>query len=154
MALFKIGGGDLEKQIQSLQNSLTTLNNSVAALNDDMFYKSGDTFILSGVEFVCVGIFTDGNHQIRWTIPTEKRLDNIKGITLESIKTSIRHPKGAYMAGEGGAAEDITKLGTVSVATKSKNVLGFTFVYNKQMTEFTNNVPVVISMPELKLTFR
>lgn len=141
---------DLEQRIydavDSLQKSIDTLNNS-------LYYKINDTYEVYS-EIICPGLFTSGQQVVRWSFITEKKLDNIKSVTINHIKAVLRHADGVYLAGEGGTAEDLTKLGTLTCSIRGKNIINFILSLNEAKTQYSNNVPVAVSIPELGLTFK
>ena len=142
---------DLESRINNAINSLkTTIQEE---MDKELYYKVGDTYELVA-EVICSGLFTSGQGVIRWSFITDKRLDNIKTINITKIKGVIRHADGVYLAGEGGTAEDLTKLGTLTCSIRGKNIINFILSLNEAKTQYSNNVPVAVSIPELGLTFK
>ncbi len=137
-----------------LQSSIKTLETTTKEnIDKELYYKAGDTYVIN-VEIICSGFLTGGQSNVRWTLITDKKLNNINSATVNHIKAVIRHPDGAYLTGEGGNAEDLTKLGTLTCSIRGKNIIIFSLTFNEAKTQYKNNVPVELSIPDLGLTFK
>lgn len=112
----------------------------------DIYYKNGDTF--TNISYIaCTGHLTASSKSIYFTLPVEKRLDNINSITINSISASIRHADGAYIA-----QGDLKTLGTIAVSKSSNNLLRFKFDLPTATTA-ANNAPLAVDISEVNITF-
>ena len=115
-------------------------------VEDALFYKDGDTFTNIGY-LACIGHLTSSQKSIYFTLPFEKRLDNINSITVNSISANIRHANGGYVA-----QGDLTTLGTVSVSKSTNNILRIRFDLTTAST-VPNNSLLAVDISDIDITF-
>ena len=116
-------------------------------VSNDIYYKDGDTF--TNLSYIaCTGHLTASSKSVYFTLPVEKKLDNIKSITINSISASVRHADGAYIA-----QGDLKTLGTIAASKSTNNLLRFKFDLTTAATTAANNAPLAVDIIDIKLTF-
>lgn len=114
---------------------------------DDLYYKDGDVFD-AGL-LMCTGVLTSGCTDILFTIPVDKRLDNINTIKADLTRCQIRHSDGGYIANNA----DLSTLGNIAIRKGAGgNTLYITLTLTTAST-FTNNCPVAVYIINGTVTF-
>lgn len=113
---------------------------------DDLYYKSGDTLTLTTL---CVaGFLTSSKSQVIFSIPVDKRMDNISKVTVSLTKCQIRHSDGGYIAN----GIDLSAIGTLTAEIETSNALNIVLTLTNAST-FTNNCPVAVYIINGTVTF-
>lgn len=115
-------------------------------IEDDIYYKNGDTFTnISNI--ACIGHLTSSSKDILFTLPVEKRLDNISSITINSISANIRHADGGYIV-----QGDLASFGTITSSKSTNNLLRIRLDLTTATT-LENNVPLAVDISNINITF-
>jgi hypothetical protein len=121
------------------------LNQLQTNIEDALFYKDGDTYVLSSSTYFG-GQISGGSKEVLFSIPLPKRLNKIKGITVNSYDITVRSNNGGY------AANRITSGFTVMVNQRQDNLISFVFTWSEALSA-TNNSPCGVALYNLSLTF-
>lgn len=132
--------------VKTESNSDTYSCNYINDLYDALFYKDNEVFNVGNLS--CAGLLTTDRTSVHFNIVTDKRLDNINNITINSLKCEIRHADGGYIIG----GEELTTIGTLAVIKTSKNILRVKLDLNTKST-FTNNCPVDVRIMSGSIKF-
>lgn len=117
-------------------------------IKNALYYKNDDVYYASNV-FIG-GYLTTGGTKIRTTIFTNKSLEKIKSITINSFELYVRKDNGGYLTQS--SKQDFDNNGWTYTATKKgDNVITFEFTGTYEDT--LNNSPLGIELDELSLTF-
>lgn len=109
----------------------------------ELYYKNNDT--LSIKNLACLGHLTSSKTQIIFNIITEKRLDNISTITINSMTVNVRHSDGGYILN----GIDLTE-GDVSATKSTNNTIRVVY---KTESNFTNNCPLSVDIASAEIKF-
>ena len=137
-----IGYHDTPKQVDTIPMS-------------DVYYKSGDTLELTNVDIFLAGTVTGSTKNLYFSFVPPKRLTNISSITIDTLKANTRISGGGYLDNkafvDGGVDYKTTYTCTADVM--SDNSIRFTVTKSSAFTNTTNNIPVTVTIANLKLTF-
>lgn len=112
-----------------------------------LYYKDGDVFD-AGL-LMCTGVLTSGGTEVLFTVPVNKKLDNINTIKASLTRCQIRHSDGGYIANNA----DLSTLGNIAIRKgNGGNTLYITLTLATTST-FTNNCPVAIYIVNGTFTF-
>lgn len=112
---------------------------------NDIWYKDGDTYELNYATYFG-GQISGGATQVLFTIPLPKRLNKIKGITVNSYDITVRGVTGGYPLNR--VTEDLI----FDINPRQDNLLSI-IVTTPQAMGTTNNSPCGVTLYGLKLTF-
>lgn len=117
-------------------------------ISNELYYKSGDKFITSYGTYYG-GTLTGSLKTISFTIPFPKSTKNIKNITINSIKITVRDVKGQYLLN--GATKD-TFNGNFTIE-KRTDYLYTIYLSSNTAFESINNTPVAVALDSINLNF-
>ena len=117
-------------------------------ISNELYYKSGDKFITSYGTYYG-GTLTGSLKTISFTIPFPKSTKNIKNITINSIKITVRDVKGQYLLN--GVTKD-TFNGNFTIE-KRTDYLYTIYLNSNTAFESINNTPVAVALDSINLTF-
>lgn len=131
---------------ENLNQMQDNVENAISELVDNLFYKSGELFEASNL--ICIGHLTSSSKQVVFSIPTEKKLDNINTISINSMVANIRHPDGGYIVN----GNELTTIGTVTATKGTNNIIRAVFSLTTA-SNLENNCPVSIDIRSSVIEF-
>lgn len=148
-------GGTTGQVLSKKTNSDYDTNWVDGVSKDDIYYKSGDTLEVLNKNINVSGFVTDRTKALTFSLVTPKRLNNIQSVTINTLKCNTRISGGGYLDNKayvsGGA--DYKSLYNCSASISSENYIEFIVQKSTAYSNTTNNIPVAISIANLKLTF-
>lgn len=140
-------GSEFEYDGEEVPDGYEEVIEEVVEPKDPTCYYDGDTYVIPANAYINVGgCITASKSQIRFGIFVYKSLKNIKSITVNYAKLTIRYPDGGYIISE----VDVTNYLTPS--NEGENVIYFEYRPSSAMSP-TNNTPVSVEINGLNLTF-
>lgn len=115
--------------------------------DNSLYYKEGDTYVILENAYIEVcGCVTSSKKQIRFALFTPKFLENIKKITVEYAKITVRYHLGGYLLN----MIDVTS--NIVAESEGENVVYLCYKPDTEINS-TNNIPVSVEINGLNLTF-
>ena len=145
----------VHKESNECINLKEYLNKFKNDIENSMKYKPGDTFEALNTSMDFAGCVTGSAKGLHFTIFTPKNLDNIENVQVDILKANTRISGGGYLDNKSFVAGgyDYKSLYSCTAAVRSSNSIKLIIEKSSSFSNTTNNIPVTVSVEDIKLSF-
>lgn len=131
------------------------LNKFKTEIENSTKYQPGDTLEILNASMDFVGCVTGSAKGLHFTIFTQKKLDNINNVQVDILKANTRISGGGYLDNKSyvSGGYDYKELYSCTATVKSSNSIKIIVEKSSSFTNTTNNIPVTVSIEDIKLIF-
>lgn len=129
------------------ENLNNNSNEVINLINDELYYKDKEVVTLN-IIYYSAGLVTGGGSNVRFSMPLQKKLDNIKSVNVQQCVVDIRKSDGGYIISN----DSVFNYGTLTVyISQLTNTLNLDITFNSPIAAI-NNSPMTVSIRQFTAT--